>query len=488
MSGAAQRLQAVSLGLTARERATLLLRAWVDGREPDERLVKHMPAEQREECERTVRAVEDANNEFRNHLAFMLEWLYQEETLFAWLECLDGFLVRTGQLEGALSKAGWVVREGTEAGQDERAREIVVPPLPVPGRALERDLPIIWGGDAFPDDHRPLPGDWQGLRGWLVAELQRALTLRWQDYIDRSVVLAELSDEFGEEVVHPDLRAPMDGFRRKVLELYEGLQRFVTFPLPDPDHERIEQLRGWVRWDDIRPEATGTAGLSRPRTPGREAGANLRALRRLGERAPGRRRGSRPGGRLSCGWRRALAASHHPRLLVAVALLLAFDDKHVVGCHAVVVLVPVDRRAAFLVRLVDAVVAIAGLACTVLAHRDPGNPVLERPVHLRHGAHLGLGVAFLQQFDQLSNGHGLLLLLGRLPRVERHHSLRSETKSTVVFSVARSSSARRASSASTSARSSGASSRARWGWVQGSPGQGRRSRLVLKRFPLSLTS
>jgi hypothetical protein len=119
-----------------------------------------------------------------------------------------------------------------------------------------------WGGDAFPDDHRPLPGDWQGLRGWLVAELQRALTLRWQDYIDRSVVLAELSDEFGEEMVHPDLRAPRDGFRRKVLELYEGLQRFVTFPLPDPDPERIEQLRGWVRWEDIRPEATASVASS----------------------------------------------------------------------------------------------------------------------------------------------------------------------------------------------------------------------------------
>jgi hypothetical protein len=258
MSGAAQRLQAVSLGLTARERATLLLRAWVDGREPDERLVKHMPAEQREECERTVRAVEDANNEFRNHLAFMLEWLYQEETLFAWLECLDGFLVRTGQLEGALSKAGWVVREGTEAGQDERAREIVVPPLPVPGRALERDLPIIWGGDAFPDDHRPLPGDWQGLRGWLVAELQRALTLRWQDYIDRSVVLAELSDELGEDVVHPGLVRPWMAFGGR----YSNCTRRCSASLPSRSRTGTPSASS-----SFAAGCAGTTSVPRPRAP-----------------------------------------------------------------------------------------------------------------------------------------------------------------------------------------------------------------------------
>jgi hypothetical protein len=57
MTGAAQRLQAVSLALTARERAILLLRSWIDGSEPDERLVKHIPAEQWEGCERSVRAV-----------------------------------------------------------------------------------------------------------------------------------------------------------------------------------------------------------------------------------------------------------------------------------------------------------------------------------------------------------------------------------------------------------------------------------------------
>jgi hypothetical protein len=191
----------------------------------------------------------------------MLEWLYQEETMLAWLESLDGLLDREERLEDALASAGWTVREGAEPSLDKTGRQLVVAALPAPGRSLKRDLPCIWGGDAFPDDHGPLPADLCGLRSWLVGELQRAVGLGWSNYAEHTVVLAELGEAFGEEMVHAGLSVRLDALRRKLLELYEALQRFGSFPLPKPDPDNIDKLRSWVRWEYIRPESTSPSTL-----------------------------------------------------------------------------------------------------------------------------------------------------------------------------------------------------------------------------------
>jgi hypothetical protein len=62
--------------------------------------------------------------------------------------------------------------------------------------------------------------------------------------------------------VHPGLREPMDGFRQKIFELYEAMQRFATFSLPETDPERVEKLRSWVRWEDIRSRAASPSTLA----------------------------------------------------------------------------------------------------------------------------------------------------------------------------------------------------------------------------------
>ena len=64
MTTADRRLDAVTTGLTARERAILTIGIWNRSEEPEDRLLKYMPPEQKEEFERLVKAVENANDEF----------------------------------------------------------------------------------------------------------------------------------------------------------------------------------------------------------------------------------------------------------------------------------------------------------------------------------------------------------------------------------------------------------------------------------------
>ncbi len=273
MTAPERRLDALAAGLTARERAVLILRAWLDGQDEEDRLHKHMPAEQKEECERIVAAVVSANQEFHWACGWVIEWLFQEETRLAWLECLDGFLTRTHQLEAALEAAGWKTEEGAEAAIDKGRKTAVLTPLPRPGRGFERDLPFVIGEKAFPDDDRPLPATWQEARDHLVLDYQRAVELRWQDYLARGTVLSELSELLGENMVHEvGVGGPLEAIRRKVLELYEAGQGLAgRFPLPDPGPASVERLRGWVRWDDVReapaespPASTNGRGWMRP--------------------------------------------------------------------------------------------------------------------------------------------------------------------------------------------------------------------------------
>jgi len=79
MTSTEKRLESAGAALTVRERLTLVMRAWLNDEPWDERLVRHVPPEQREEYERLSSVVEDGNLNLPQTMAFELAWLRQLE-------------------------------------------------------------------------------------------------------------------------------------------------------------------------------------------------------------------------------------------------------------------------------------------------------------------------------------------------------------------------------------------------------------------------
>jgi hypothetical protein len=250
-----KRLDDASAALTARERAVLILRPWIAGGEADHRLRKNMPDAQKPEVDRIQKAIDDYNQNSFQALSYVLEWLWHTETLFAWLECLDGFLKRES------------------AGRAPRS----LPPMPSPGRTFHRDLPMLYGRRVGEDE--PLPVDWQEARDQLVREVSEAIKLRWAEYVSWHRVQEELETEMGEEMLHVEARAAAEAIGEKVTELHQALERLagpVELGLPTP--EQLDQAREYVDWDALKPPpAPPGQNNGRPWMPAAEL-AELEAL------------------------------------------------------------------------------------------------------------------------------------------------------------------------------------------------------------------
>ena len=143
MTTADRRLDAVTTGLTVRERALLALGYWHRDEEPDERLLKYMPPEQKDEFERLLNAVENANGQLYSDSSIWCEWLQQADIEMAWLECLAGLLARQAQLVAALKAVGVTAREETNAARRSRRQAVNLRPMPTPRRGFCRDLPRL---------------------------------------------------------------------------------------------------------------------------------------------------------------------------------------------------------------------------------------------------------------------------------------------------------------------------------------------------------
>jgi hypothetical protein len=227
-----KRLDEAVLGLTARERAVLILRPWLAGGEGDQRLRKNMPAAQQAEVERIEEAINDYNQNLHSGLAFVVEWLWQEEVRLAWLECLDGFLNR----EAARS-----------------SREPKLPTLPPPRRGFKRELPLVYGQRAAEEDD-PLPADWHKAREQLIDDLRQAVQLRWGEYVAWRLVQEELRRELGEEMVHAEPRELMGVIGQKVTELKDAVEHLAgPIELPHPSEEHLATARSFVNWAALKP-------------------------------------------------------------------------------------------------------------------------------------------------------------------------------------------------------------------------------------------
>jgi hypothetical protein len=246
----------IESGLTARERAILVLRAWRQREEPDERLRKYMPAEQREEFDRIVEAVEQANDHAYQAVAFWYEWLAQLDIEVGLAEAVVTLLDRVEDLER---------HPLTEPGRKRprRRRSGLRPPR----RGFVRDMPLAWGQKAGED--KPVPSTWPEARERLLDDCRGNVSIRWQELAAMEIALSELADALREEMTHIDLREGLDRCRAKVLELHAALvelgQRFV---LPDPEERHLAIAREYVSVDSLSEERGKEA-------PGREPRASL---------------------------------------------------------------------------------------------------------------------------------------------------------------------------------------------------------------------
>jgi hypothetical protein len=260
VTSADRRLDALTTGLTVRERALLALGYWHRDEEPDERLLKYMPPEQKDEFERLLNAVENANGQLYSDSSIWCEWLQQADIEMAWLECLAGLLARQAQLVAALKAVGVTAREETNAARRSRRQAVNLRPMPTPRRGFCRDIPRLCGVIVI-EEPSP-PDNWEDAVRSLATSVRQELEVRWQELAATEVTLGQLAEAFGADCCHPSLRDVLDALRKKVVDLYQAVLPFtVPFALPEPAERYLENARGRVDWDALKLAADADAVL-----------------------------------------------------------------------------------------------------------------------------------------------------------------------------------------------------------------------------------
>ena len=261
MTTADRRLDALTTGLTARERAILVIGLLHRAEEPDERLLKYMPPEQKDEFERVVRAVENANDEFWSDCGPWCEWIQQADIALAWLESIDALFARQAQLVAALKVHGVAVREEAKTTRRSSLQALILSPMPTPTRGFRRDVPRLLG--VAIGEEEPPPEDWKSAVTCLAASVREAVEVRWQELAATEIALGELSQAFGADCCHPSLRDTLDAVRKKVIDLYQAALSFTApFALPEPAERYLENARGRVDWDALKSPEQAAAGVT----------------------------------------------------------------------------------------------------------------------------------------------------------------------------------------------------------------------------------
>lgn len=251
MSAADRRLDAVADGLTARERAIIAISSSNRDEQPDERLIKYMPADQEDEFNRLVTAVEHAVDEFWSNCILWCEWINHADLEMAWLECLASMLDRESQLVAALKTHGVTVRGGTKPSRQSRRPALVLRPMRIPGRGFRRDVPLLFG--TLVHEEPPPPEHWRAAVSALSSSVREAVEVRWKELAATEIVLAEMAEAFGADCCHQKLRASLDAVRAKLVELYEAIIPFTgSFSLPEPEEHFLRGTRDHVEWQAFK--------------------------------------------------------------------------------------------------------------------------------------------------------------------------------------------------------------------------------------------
>ncbi len=190
-SNSDRRLDRLYGALTPKERATLVLQAWKEGREPDRRLIRASRSEQKaHEYNRLIDLLRTAASDLTHYLACLHLLVGQLELKFSWF----------------LSVRAW-------------------------GNELHA-----------PDPHV------DELADALRRQLGEGIAANWRQLGALEMVVAEVADEVdGEDVLHPEARALLTESRTQLLALREKLERYTgPLALDEPDDDLLGRLRDIV--------------------------------------------------------------------------------------------------------------------------------------------------------------------------------------------------------------------------------------------------
>jgi len=205
----AARLNRLTPALSGKQRALLVLRANLDGREPDRALLT-MPADQRREYNYFI-SLAFVSNSTLGTLLRSLTWI---------VDALEGNVDEYAMLARAAKMFEEAFEETPDLDEVRKWQKSSNVTLPLFLRGLEADIK--------------------------ASGLQRLLLL-WQELRGVELVWAEIAGECdGDDLRHPDLVAEATALRSRLLELIQNVSAKRAKKPPEPSEESLRGIRHQV--------------------------------------------------------------------------------------------------------------------------------------------------------------------------------------------------------------------------------------------------
>lgn len=212
------RLKRVAPGLSAKERALLVLGSLKNKTPEDPSWRRTMPSGQIAEFNRLIVLMNACNIHLPMYITMVEQHTEQLWLRFAWWQTLVGLGLQTWQLAqlippGKHARAAAVTRQAS----------------------LEAELP--WEPEA--SEH-----SWLSLAERMEAGIRLMLVSLWQELRAIDLVLDEVAGEFeGEDSLRPVMRGLVEKTRAKLTSLHELLSATKPIELQEPDEEALDLAR-----------------------------------------------------------------------------------------------------------------------------------------------------------------------------------------------------------------------------------------------------
>ena len=212
------RLSRLSPGLTARERAVLILKADRDKRPEDPSWQRTLPSEQRDEFNRLIGLMNGSNKYLPLFITMVEGWAAQMEVRLHWWETMVGY--------GA---ALWHLAQLVPVDRREEAEAAVAPYRPqveLPWNAKTTGQSWLQASDAMEEVTKEC-----------VAHL-------WDDLMAIDTVLAEAAAALGgEDPLRPVMRGQLEKARQTLSLLHHFLSGEEALQVRQPSEEALELAR-----------------------------------------------------------------------------------------------------------------------------------------------------------------------------------------------------------------------------------------------------
>jgi hypothetical protein len=203
------------------QRARAVLQQWLTTGKVDERLWKFCPPQDKETCQQICGSIGRAHEHVEKGLQFLSEWIDKEEMRLGWLEIL---LAMQGRERLLLKHA---------------PKTFKLPELPTPYRGFERDAPLLYGRNAFPDE--PPPRNWEEGAERLRESMMMIIPLRWEALLAIEVAYSRANSAMEMDCMHETTKTALDALKR-VVGRQADTMRNLGFPVVLPAEPSLDAL------------------------------------------------------------------------------------------------------------------------------------------------------------------------------------------------------------------------------------------------------